>query len=137
MSILFFCKVIFYLGLLCPLYLLTRLAIFVHENYTAMPTFGERLKKLREERRVSQSELARRLDTSPRMVLRWEKDEVKPGADHLVNISKNLGVSVDEILGLGSPDDPLFHELMALTSHLDTKNRHLVLDLVRALANPT
>ena len=102
-----------------------------------MPTFGERLKKLREERRVSQSELARRLDTSPRMVLRWEKDEVKPGADHLVNISKNLGVSVDEILGLGSPDDPLFHELMALTSHLDTKNRHLVLDLVRALANPT
>ena len=102
-----------------------------------MPTFGERLKKLREERQVSQSELARRLDTSPRMVLRWEKDEVKPGADHLVNISKNLGVSVDEILGLGSPDDPLLHELMALVVHLDDKNRQLILELVRSLANPT
>ena len=68
-----------------------------------MLDFGERLKKLREERSISQSELARRLETSPRMVLRWEKSEVKPSADHLVNISKNLGVSVDEILGLGSP----------------------------------
>jgi len=102
-----------------------------------MSGLGERLKRLREDRGISQSELARRLGTSPRMVLRWEKNEVRPGAEHLVNISKTLRTSVDSVLGLGSPDDPLLHELMALVPHLGTKNRQLVLDLVRALADPT
>ena len=102
-----------------------------------MENFGSRLKQLRQERDLSQSALARRLKTSPRMLLRWEKGEGKPSAEHLINLSRTLGVSVDELLGLNRPDDPVLQELNALTAHLSVKNKHTLLELVRALTEKT
>ena len=63
-------------------------------------TLGERLKRLRVEKGYSQRELAKVAGTSHRMVAYYEVQGGNPPADMVVRLSKALGVSADEFLGL-------------------------------------
>jgi transcriptional regulator with XRE-family HTH domain len=98
-----------------------------------MQNFGKQLIRLRTLRNLKQNELAGKLNISPRMLLRWEKNEVKPGFEHLTNLSRALAVSVDELLGLAQPDDPAAKELAVLLSHLKPAHKQAVLEIVRGL----
>ena len=65
-----------------------------------MNKFPERLKKLREEKGLSQSELAKAIDCSQVAISRWERGLQIPNIDTAIIFAKYFGVSTDYLLGL-------------------------------------
>ena len=64
-----------------------------------MAIFAERLKLLRNQRKLTQGRMAEILGVSLRMYCRWEAGEAMPYADTLVKIADALQVTADELLG--------------------------------------
>ncbi|MBQ7118052.1 MAG: helix-turn-helix transcriptional regulator [Clostridia bacterium] len=61
---------------------------------------GENIKRLRQEKGITQETLAEFLSVSFQSVSRWERGESYPDITLLPSISKFFGVSVDELLGV-------------------------------------
>lgn len=61
-------------------------------------TFGERLKKYRKEKHLTQQELAERVGVSDKTVSRWESGGGYPDVPVLVPLARALGVTVDDLL---------------------------------------
>lgn len=61
---------------------------------------AERLKELREEKNLSQMELATATGISQSAIARWELEKTEPAASALIILSKFFEESVDSILGL-------------------------------------
>lgn len=72
-----------------------------------MPTFPERLKALRQERRLYQRELAEMLGISVRGYQCYETGEHEPGVKKLIAIADYYQVSIDYLVG--RTDVPDFH----------------------------
>lgn len=85
------------------------------------------LKKLRQEKRLTQKELAQIFNTFQPTILSWEKGTKEPDYKTLCNIANYFGVTVDYLLGR-EPDSGLVyvHKDPALTE--DEKH---VLELYR------
>ncbi|MDW2041536.1 helix-turn-helix transcriptional regulator, partial [Vibrio sp. 2130-1] len=60
---------------------------------------NENIKRLREEKGVTQLEMAKSVGASAKTVMNWESGKTEPKASELVLIAKRLGVSVNEVLG--------------------------------------
>ncbi len=65
-----------------------------------MSNFATRLRELRIERRLSQSELAAVLNVDQRTISNWEKCVREPNFDMLTCIAKFFDVPTDYLLGL-------------------------------------
>lgn len=63
-----------------------------------MDTFGARLRKLRNERNLHQSELGELLELSPSAIGSYERNLREPSYFHLGKIADLFGVSVDYLL---------------------------------------
>ncbi len=63
-----------------------------------MIDYGKELKQRREERGLSQSELAERIGTSHQNINRWEKT-VLPNIDFCVKLADFYGITLDELVG--------------------------------------
>ena len=61
---------------------------------------GERIKYLRENAGISQSELSRRLSTTRASVNAWESGLSAPTAIYLIELAKLFHVSTDYLLGI-------------------------------------
>ena len=59
-----------------------------------MRTQGERIKKLRKSKGVTQRELAERLGISEQAISKWEKNLSNPSTKNLLQIAKIFGVSI-------------------------------------------
>lgn len=59
---------------------------------------GRQITLLRKSRGIKQEELAQRLSVSPQAVSKWENGHTMPEVSMLVELSKILGVTIDEIL---------------------------------------
>ncbi len=64
-----------------------------------MSTFGERLKRLRKRRLMTQDDLARELDTSKQVISRYEKGIRTPSIDIANRYASFFGVSLDYLMG--------------------------------------
>ncbi len=64
-------------------------------NYAVL---GEKIRKFRNERRISQAKLADMIDKSPTFVSRLERGEKGPSLDTLVLIADSLRTSLDALL---------------------------------------
>lgn len=64
-----------------------------------MKIFSERLVELRQEKHLSQKELAKAIGSSSSTVAFWELDQFEPTAPYLVKLADVFGVSVDYLLG--------------------------------------
>lgn len=62
--------------------------------------FGKRLIKLREDRGLSQSDLARLSGKDRQNIYRLEKGELNPTLFHLTEIAEALQISVPELVSL-------------------------------------
>ncbi|MBQ7912322.1 MAG: helix-turn-helix transcriptional regulator [Clostridia bacterium] len=62
--------------------------------------FSERLKELRQERGLSQMELAKQTGLSQSAIAKWEKDKTDPTSANLIVLSQFFNESVDYLLGL-------------------------------------
>jgi len=67
-----------------------------------MLSFGQRLKMLRREADISQSDLADALGVSVQSVSKWECDAYYPDVSMLLPLSSVLGVTADCLLGAGT-----------------------------------
>ena len=65
-----------------------------------MNKFAERLKELREDKNLSQTELARELGFSQAAIARWEKSVQTPNIDTAIIVAKYFKVTTDFLLGL-------------------------------------
>lgn len=65
-----------------------------------MSDFSTRLKELREEKELTQRQLAAEIKTSQANVSRWEKGAFDPSTEWLIALAKFFGVSIDYLLGV-------------------------------------
>lgn len=61
--------------------------------------FAERLKELREEKGISQRELARNLQVSSAIISKWENRLMQPTADNIIAVADYFNVCADYLLG--------------------------------------
>ena len=61
--------------------------------------FGEKLKMLREERKLTQDDLARKLNLSKANISRYELGSRQPSIDIIITIAEFFNVSLDWLLG--------------------------------------
>lgn len=62
-------------------------------------SFGGRLRRLREEKRMSRTEFAEFLDIPQPSLYTYEKEIVEPSMSRLIQISKRCNVSIDWLCG--------------------------------------
>lgn len=65
-----------------------------------MPTLGEQLKALRIKSKLTQDQLADKLNTTKATISRYEKDQRQPRREQLTEIARILGADPNELLGL-------------------------------------
>lgn len=66
---------------------------------------GERITALRKEKKISQTELAKRLNVSRQAVSKWEQGTSSPDTDRLIQLAEILGTEV-EYLATGTHPEP-------------------------------
>ena len=88
-------------------------------------TFGEKLKKLRTDKSLTQDELAEKLYVTRTAISKWESDRGYPNIDSLKQISKFFSVTVDELLSSG--------ELLTIAEEENLQKEKYFRDLVYAL----
>ena len=62
-------------------------------------TLGNRILELRKLNKMTQEELALKLDVTPQAVSKWENDNCYPDIDILIKIADLFNCTVDELLG--------------------------------------
>ena len=62
-------------------------------------SFGNILKKIRQENNLTQEELAKKIDTSRSNIANYENDKNMPSIDILDKLSKIFNCSIDYLLG--------------------------------------
>lgn len=60
---------------------------------------GNKIKELREAKKMTQKELAEFLNVTPQAVSKWERNKSYPDLDTLVKLSQYFQISTDKILG--------------------------------------
>jgi transcriptional regulator with XRE-family HTH domain len=69
----------------------------------ALASFGQRLARLRKEAGYTQLELAEEIGVTRRMIAYYETESEHPPANLLVDLTKALNVTADELLGIQKP----------------------------------
>lgn len=69
-------------------------------------TLGERICQYRVQRRLSQQEVAEKLEVSRQSVSKWETDGAVPELDKLVKLCELFEVSLDELVRGETPQEP-------------------------------
>lgn len=69
--------------------------------------FSERLKKLRNEKHLSQKELANEFQMSQQTIAKWENNQSTPNPEMIVKIADFFDVSTDYLLGRINEDIPI------------------------------
>lgn len=59
---------------------------------------GERLKKAREDKKLSQADVAKELNISRQSISKWENDRVSPDVDNLIRLSNLYNLSLDDLI---------------------------------------
>jgi len=73
-------------------------------------TFGENLRRIRKEAKLSARDLAARVGVSPPVMSKWETQKGLPEGPTLLKLAKALGVSIDELLAGVDPEYDLVRE---------------------------
>lgn len=69
-------------------------------------TLAEKIAALRGERKLSQGDLAEKLDVSRQSVSKWETGQAVPELDKIIRLADVFGVSVDELVRDGDKPQP-------------------------------
>lgn len=70
-------------------------------------TLGTNIRKFRNEKEMTQKDLADELHCTPQAVSRWEADEVEPSIDTLKQMATLFGCSMDDLFGLESKKETI------------------------------
>ena len=88
---------------------------------------GNTIKQLREQKKMTQAELADKIDVSSKTISKWEKNLSVPDADTLIRLAEILEVSVSELLGAKIENEntasDVAEQLSRINEQLAIKNR--------------
>lgn len=74
------------------------------EIFRGIMDFGERIRQLRKETKLTQSDLADKLLVHTQTISKWERGLIEPDVAVLGDLAAALGISVDKLLGLPEGD---------------------------------
>ena len=102
-------------------------------------TLGSRIQKLRKENKLTQQELAKKINLSHPQLVRYENKDVQPPADVLKKIANIFGVSIDYLVNGENDqkaketlqDDALLNQFKKI-SGLSKDKKNIVMDLIDA-----
>lgn len=60
-------------------------------------SIGTNIRRIRETKKLTQEELADRLEVTFQAVSAWERDQYKPDTDNLIRLADALGVTVNAL----------------------------------------
>lgn len=92
-----------------------------------MDSIGKRIKKLRTEAGLTQSELAKRLGISTSTVGMYEHGRRNPDSFMLIKLGKQFSVSVDHLLGIDDQTNEAT-EIIAKMSEMIMKGKDIMLN---------
>ena len=101
-----------------------------------MGSFGKRTAAIRKERKMTQEELAKLLNTSISVIGRYERDEMSPGIEVAKKIATYLGTTVGYLLGETDKadlfKDPIMLERFQDIDKLPTEEKKCIFSLLDA-----
>ena len=68
-------------------------------------TLGERIARLRKERRYSQTELAEKIGVSQKLISDYEINRLRPPYENIIKLALTFGITTDELIGLKTIKD--------------------------------
>lgn len=97
----------------------------------------QKLVKIRKEKNISQSDIAKILNTTQQQVSKYENEKQELPIRHLITIAKELNISTDYILGLEIKKEKNLKEeeeyILNLYNGLSVPNKREVEDLAKKL----
>jgi transcriptional regulator with XRE-family HTH domain len=111
------------------------------DNLTAQE-LGQKINSARKLRRLTQREVAEKLNVHPSMVTRWEKGQMHPKDKTLEAIAAALGFTIEELLnlkGAGTRNQSLHNDqemqrCLELLARMSEEDRKMVKHMIQALA---
>lgn len=100
--------------------------------------FGDRLKLLLDEKEITQKDFAEKLNIAPTTLNGYIKNKREPNIDLILQISYELNISVDLLLGSkNTPDQVTLKEMRMLKKYrsLHTDQQHIVEVLIDTINN--
>jgi len=105
--------------------------------------FGERLTALRNERGITQVQLAEMIDSTQRAISRYENHSEYPPGPVIIKLAKALQVTSDELLGLKikravtkeNPETKRLWKKFQQITRLPEKDRRAVIRLINSLVS--
>ena len=95
---------------------------------------SENIKRFREERSLSQSDLAKVLYVTPQSISRWENGIAYPDIEKLPQIASFFGVTIDELMGVAEQNlYSLSQRLIELRKHLNEGAPNIQLEYFNTL----
>ena len=101
---------------------------------------GDKIRDLRNQKRMSQTELSKILHVSQQTITKWETGRAEPSSGAVASLSKFFGVSADYLLGTGqtksSSDKPLSKNQKLVAYSIDPdisdEERKAIIQMVQA-----
>lgn len=110
---------------------------FIFQRRSVMK-LGDKIKKLREGKNISQKELAGELGVTDAMISMYENDKKNPSLDVITKIAMFFNVSTDYLLGTETmSDNELPKNIRAVARDLldlPEENRKLAIDMIKSLS---
>ncbi|NTV49973.1 MAG: helix-turn-helix transcriptional regulator [Geobacteraceae bacterium] len=75
---------------------------------------GYRIKEKRQQLKLSQKELAEKIEVTPSAINQYEKGDKVPSSEKIISLAKTLGVSSDYLLGVSNDDDIFLDESITM-----------------------
>lgn len=100
-------------------------------------SFGERLRKARDHKGLSQSDLAQKAGFQPSAIAHFESDRRAPSFDNLRRLADALAVTIDFLLGRETEArsaGPVAEQLFRDFARMSAKDQETVADIAKMLA---
>ncbi len=99
---------------------------------------GDRIKKLREGKNISQKELAKELGVTDAMVSMYENDKKNPSLEVITKLAAFFNVSTDYLLGAETMQDSEMPKNIRAVARdlldLPEENRKLAIDMIKMMS---
>jgi len=105
-----------------------------------MQSFGKKLRECRDAKKLSQSALAKLLNTNHSIIGKYERDEVKPTVDVIKNIATTLETTVGYLMGETQQqnilkDPSMLKRLNDIAAFPDEDKKHILYTLDALIKN--
>ena len=88
--------------------------------------YGKRIKECRIEKGLTQTELAEKLSTTQSTIGKYEREELQPNIDTLIQICRLFEVSADYLIGL---EDDTGSKIYTNKNHIENINNYGKIDI--------